>query len=167
MPNKLTVDYGIFGLSDYLQRTNKSGGVVFLNDIMAVQPKRRPFCSCYRRMLFPKASYSNLLSCKTRGGLVWKEPGCNVSNPELPKSAESCFGRTNGEFCSVFFIFGLPPRCDPGKRIWRKMERKRMAQLTIRHLKKVAIQLGALRISSYRPWTPGPGAQVEQKSFAR
>ena len=60
---------------------------------------------------------------------------------------ESCFGRTNGEFCSVFFfIFGLPPRCDPGNRIWRKMERKRMAQLTIHHLKKVAIQSGALEI---------------------
>lgn len=76
-------------------------------------------------------------------------------------------GELTVSFVLFFFIFGLPPRCDPGKRIWRKMERKRMAQLTIRHLKKVAIQLGALRISSYRPWTPGPGAQVEQKSFAR
>ena len=47
---------------------------------------------------------------KTRGGLVWKEPGCNVSNPELPKSAESCFGRTNGEFCSVFFHLRPTPR---------------------------------------------------------
>lgn len=47
---------------------------------------------------------------KTRGGLVWKEPGCNVSNPELPKSAECCFGRTDGEFCSVFFHLWPTPR---------------------------------------------------------
>ena len=73
---------------------------------------------------------------------------------------ESCFGRTTGEFCSVFFHLRPTPRCDPGNRIWRKMERKRMAQLTIHHLKKVAIQSGGpkdLQLPPLDSWTKGPG----------
>lgn len=120
---------------------------------MAVQPKRRPERTCFSDgCCSPRPAIQPSFHVKPVGGLVWKEPGCNVSNPELRRSLQRVVsGELTVSFVLFFFIFGLPPGCDPGKRIWRKMERKRMAQLTIRHLKKVAIQSGALRISSYAP----------------